>query len=184
MAKIIRNWGYLGPTTQDGRYSMTEGQLMNGFPMSIQRLWAHLPFFPGNVPNAYTYDFPVKFQDGIDNILASDMSMVNNIAAAARQLETEGCRVSCANCVFFRNYQRLVAEHPDIGTILLECTDMPPYAYRIQTELGLPLCEAITLIRYVKTLVTRTPCYGSCKARFISEAACPVSRTKPFSVPV
>ena len=54
MANIIRNWGYMGPTTPNRRYDTTQGQLMNGFPIGILQLWAHLPFFPGNVSNAYT----------------------------------------------------------------------------------------------------------------------------------
>ena len=49
--KIIRNWGYMGPTTPNRRYDTTVGQLMNGFPVGILQLWAHLPFFPGNVSN-------------------------------------------------------------------------------------------------------------------------------------
>ena len=77
MAEIIRNWGYMGPNTPNRRYDTTVGQLMNGFPVGILQLWAHLPFFPGNVSNAWTYDFPVKFMgvkdSGIDNILAGDM---------------------------------------------------------------------------------------------------------------
>ena len=56
--------------------------------------------------------------------------------------------------------RQLVQDNPDIGAILLECTDMPPYAHRIQAELGLPVYDAITLIRYAKSVVTQTPYYG------------------------
>ena len=259
MGNIIRNWGYMGPTTPNRRYDTTEGQLMNGFPIGILQLYAHLPFFPGNVSNAYTYDFPVKFMEvkgsGIDNILAGDMSLVDTIVAAAKQLEQDGCRAICANCGFFGHYQKLVAdqldvpvylssmvqvpwalvglksnqklgimtanqntltkslfeacsiseemqsrcvvygaqdqeefpniltgqggldynkvgdelsgiahrmiqEHSDIGAILLECTDMPPYAHRLQAELNLPVYDAITMIKYVKSTVTQMPYYG------------------------
>ncbi len=259
MANIIRNYGYIGPTTPNRHYDTTEGQLMNGFPVGILQLYAHLPFFPGNVSNAYTYDFPVKFLhvegSGIDNILAGDMSLVDNIVKAARQLEMDGCRVICANCGFFGHFQKVVAdqidipvylssliqaswalismksnqklgiltanknnlteamfescgvtkqmqercvvygaqdceefphiltgvggldydkvgneivglahqmveENPDVAAILLECTDMPPYSHRIQAELNMPVYDAITLIRYAKTIVTQTPYYG------------------------
>ncbi len=259
MSDIIRNYGYIGPDTPNRRYDTTTGQLMNGFPIGILQLWAHLPFFPGNVSNAYTYDFPVKFIEvkgsGIDNVLAGDMSIVENIIAAAKQLETDGCRAICANCGFFGHYQKLVAdridvpcylsamvqvpwilvglksnqkvgimtankntltpslfescgistemqkrcvvygaqdekefpniltgkggldyallgdelsgiadkmikENPNIGAILLECTDMPTYAHRIQAEQNLPVYDAITLIKYVKSTVTQMPYYG------------------------
>jgi Asp/Glu/hydantoin racemase len=259
MNNIIRNYGYIGPTTPNRHYDTTEGQLMNGFPVGILQLYAHLPFFPGNVSNAYTYDFPVKFLHvqgtGIDNILAGDMSVLENIIAAAKQLERDGCRVICANCGFFGHYQRavadqldvpvylssliqaswaltalksteklgiltanrnnlteamfescgvnqemqkrcvvygaqdceefshiltgkggldynrvgdelmalahkLVAENPDVGALLLECTDMPPYSYRLQAELNMPIYDAITLIKYAKSTVTQMPYYG------------------------
>ena len=56
--------------------------------------------------------------------------------------------------------RRMVEENPDIGAILLECTDMPPYAHRIQAELNMPVYDAITLIKYAKSVVTQTPYYG------------------------
>src|SRR5437867_950759 len=35
--------------------------------------------------------------------------------------------------------RRLVADHPDIGAIVLECTNMPPYTADIQRETGRPV---------------------------------------------
>src|SRR5207237_9512197 len=35
--------------------------------------------------------------------------------------------------------RRLVAEHPDVGAIVLECTNMPPYTADIQREPGGPV---------------------------------------------
>lgn len=260
MSDIVRNYGYFNPYLDgDKRYDTTEGQLMNGFPVGILQLYAHLPFFPGNVSNCWTYDFPVKFKfvegTGIDNILAGDKSLVDNILKAAKELETDGCRVICANCGFFGHYQsiiaeqmdipvylsslvqtswalmsmsskkklgiltanknnlteemfescgvseklqkrcvvygaqdleefpniltgkgglhynklsdeitglarKMVAENPDVGAILLECTDMPPYAWKIQAELNMPVYDAITLIKYAKSVVTQKPYYG------------------------
>jgi hypothetical protein len=43
--------------------------------------------------------------------------------------------------------RRLVAEHPDIGAIVLECTNMPPYTADIQRETGLPVFDITTLVR-------------------------------------
>lgn len=50
-------------------------------------------------------------------------------------------------------------ENPEIGAILLECTDMPPYAYAIQAATNLPVYDATTLIKYVNNVVTQKP-YG------------------------
>ena len=43
--------------------------------------------------------------------------------------------------------RRLVAEHPDVGAIVLECTNMPPYAADIQRETGLAVFDITTLVR-------------------------------------
>jgi Asp/Glu/hydantoin racemase len=42
---------------------------------------------------------------------------------------------------------RLVAEHPDVGAIVLECTNMPPYAADIQRTTGRPVFDVVTLVR-------------------------------------
>jgi len=43
--------------------------------------------------------------------------------------------------------RRFVAEHPDIGAIVLECTNMPPYADDIRRETGLPVFDITSLVR-------------------------------------
>jgi len=45
--------------------------------------------------------------------------------------------------------QRLVAEHPDVGAILFECTNMPPYAHAVQKTIGLPIFHIFSLIDMV-----------------------------------
>ncbi len=42
---------------------------------------------------------------------------------------------------------RMLAEHPEIGAILLECTNMPPYAGDVQAATGLPVFDIRTLVR-------------------------------------
>ena len=43
--------------------------------------------------------------------------------------------------------RRLVSDHPDIGAIVLECTNMPPYAADIQRETGRAVFDIISLVR-------------------------------------
>jgi len=45
--------------------------------------------------------------------------------------------------------RRLVGEHPDLGAIVLECTNMPPYAEDIQRETGLPVFDIVSLVTLV-----------------------------------
>lgn len=41
----------------------------------------------------------------------------------------------------------LVAAHPEVGAIVLECTNMPPYAAALAHATGLPVHDALTLAR-------------------------------------
>ena len=43
----------------------------------------------------------------------------------------------------------LVARHPDIGAIVLECTNMPPYAHALREVLGLPVYDIYSLITWL-----------------------------------
>ena len=43
--------------------------------------------------------------------------------------------------------RRLVTEHPDVGAIVLECTNMPPYADDIRRETGLSVFDITSLVR-------------------------------------
>jgi Asp/Glu/hydantoin racemase len=42
--------------------------------------------------------------------------------------------------------RRLLASWPDIGAVVLECTNMPPYRDALARELGLPVHDLVTLI--------------------------------------
>lgn len=43
----------------------------------------------------------------------------------------------------------LVKAHPEVAALVLECTNLPPYAARIQQATGLPVWDAISLVRWV-----------------------------------
>ena len=43
--------------------------------------------------------------------------------------------------------RRLVSDHPDVGAIVLECTNMPPYTADIQRETGRPVFDITTLVK-------------------------------------
>lgn len=42
----------------------------------------------------------------------------------------------------------LVARHPEVGAIVLECTNMPPYAAALAAELGLPVYDVYSMITW------------------------------------
>jgi Asp/Glu/hydantoin racemase len=55
--------------------------------------------------------------------------------------------VEAARDEHVRGARRLVAEHADVGAIVLECTNMPPYADDIRRETGLPVFDITSLVR-------------------------------------
>lgn len=57
--------------------------------------------------------------------------------------------VEAAREEHIRVARRLVADHPDVGAIVLECTNMPPYAPDIQRETGRPVFDIVSLVTLV-----------------------------------
>jgi Asp/Glu/hydantoin racemase len=43
---------------------------------------------------------------------------------------------------------QLLARHPDVGAIVLECTNMPPYSAALQAEIGLPVYDIYSMINW------------------------------------
>ena len=42
----------------------------------------------------------------------------------------------------------LVRRHPKVGAVVLECTNMPPYAAALQDALGLPVYDIYSMIAW------------------------------------
>jgi aspartate/glutamate racemase len=56
--------------------------------------------------------------------------------------------------------QAMIKNDPAIQAILLECTDLPPYAAAIQEAVNLPVFDFSTLINYVYSAMVRTRFHG------------------------
>lgn len=54
----------------------------------------------------------------------------------------------------------LVEDNPNIGAILLECSDLPPYAADIQRATGLPVYDFISMINWAHMVTTQKPYHG------------------------
>jgi len=55
---------------------------------------------------------------------------------------------------------KLTQKYSEIGAILLECSDMPPYAVEVQRHVKLPVFDFITLIKWVHHSVAQKPYFG------------------------
>ena len=47
--------------------------------------------------------------------------------------------------------RQLVRDHPDVGAVVLECTNMGPYASELRRELGIPIFSGISFINWVQS---------------------------------
>lgn len=54
----------------------------------------------------------------------------------------------------------MIARNPEIGPIVLECTDLPPYAHALQAALNRPVFDIITLSEMVHRAALRVPFSG------------------------
>jgi len=53
-----------------------------------------------------------------------------------------------------------VARAPDIGAVLLQCSDLPPTAVALQARLGLPVFDAVLMIRWLAAAADYRPHAG------------------------
>ena len=56
--------------------------------------------------------------------------------------------------------REMVEEYPDMGAIVLECSDMPPYSSLIQQETQLPVFDFITLVKWLHSATQQKPYCG------------------------
>ncbi len=87
-----------------------------------------------------------------------DQPEFSQVILEGRRMELDTARVSKE---LVRVARRLIAGHPDTTSIVLECTDLPPYAAALQAELGLPVADLTTLATMVHSIVSRRQYTGT-----------------------
>ena len=56
--------------------------------------------------------------------------------------------------------QRMAEDHPEMGALVIECTDLPPFAHLIQEKIRVPVFDIVTLTNMVYETLMRTPYQG------------------------
>jgi Asp/Glu/hydantoin racemase len=51
--------------------------------------------------------------------------------------------------------KRLVQENPNVGAIVLECANLPPFAKAVQDAVNLPVYDFVTLTNFVYSAFVR-----------------------------
>jgi len=96
-------------------------------------------------------DIPVAIK-GMEN----NAAFVSGITNCSGELDDDAVRQGAVQVAL-----DLKNDYDDIGAILLECSDLPPYAYAIQAATGLPVFDFTTMINFVHSTLVRRPFSGS-----------------------
>jgi len=113
--------------------SIPEGQMVGGTAIGIIMMgpvW--LPWMPGNICNATTFNFPVLYKM-MEEVVALEMVVATKphpqvlewVIAAGKELEKQGCRAITANCGYFGNYQKKVAAALNVPVFLSPLMQIP-----------------------------------------------------------
>ena len=104
-------------------------QLTNGNCVGILDGDWRVPYIPGDVTNASTFDFPVlyKIVDGLDLnlVLQGDKSQSGAIVDAVKEIERQGVRCITGDCGFLIHYQEEAAEAVNIPVFLSSLLQLP-----------------------------------------------------------
>lgn len=86
---------------------------------------------------------------GIENIPKVVYGMDGTWLGTAFHLKKETIEPEIIRREIVGKATTMVRENPDVGAIVLECTNMPPYASYIQEAVRLPVFDIISLVKYV-----------------------------------
>jgi hypothetical protein len=103
-------------------YKANKGQTSYGEAIGILMLDTFTPFIPGDVGNASTYDFPVRYEtvEGltVKRIFSKDQSAYNSLLKAAKRLSQQGVRAITGDCGFMAIFQNKLVDELDIPVFL------------------------------------------------------------------
>jgi len=99
---------------------------------------------------------------GADNVPVVVMGLedTEEFAAVILRNERNEMDLSLVEDEVMRAAKLLKAKAPDIRSVVLECTDLPPFAASIQHALKLPVFDIITLAEMAHRVTTRSPYTG------------------------
>ena len=110
-------------------YKARAGQASYGEAIGILLLDCFTPFIPGDVANATTYNFPVRFQKMVGvttkRVLKKDPTTYDPLLAAAEELVGQGVKAITGDCGFLAIHQRRLADALDVPVFLSSLLQIP-----------------------------------------------------------
>jgi hypothetical protein len=106
-----------------------KGQVSSGEAIGILLLDTSVPFVPGDVANATTYSFPVRFKKvegySVARALGKDPAVFDALKAAAQGLVEQGVRAVTGDCGFMALHQRRLADELGVPVFLSSLLQIP-----------------------------------------------------------
>ena len=123
-----------------------KGQTSYGEAIGILLLDTYTPFIQGDVGNATSYNYPVRFKrvDGltVERIFDHDLSFVEKMIDGARELECEGVKAITGDCGFMAIYQKEVKESVNIPVFLSSLLQIPFIKSTLPDQAGIGVITA------------------------------------------
>jgi hypothetical protein len=111
-------------------YNVRSNAQSYGHEIGILLIACSNPFPPGDVGNAWTYDYPVLYETIHDVTIESlvnegDRSMAESVVAAARKLRDHGVKAISSDCGYMLLFQKEVAAALDVPVMLSSLLQLP-----------------------------------------------------------
>ena len=105
------------------------GQMIGGHAVGIIVLNVGYPLIPGNVANASTFPFPVRYEvvEGADipSLLAGDQGLLAPSLEAAQRLVRDGCHAIVGACGYFARFQTAMAAELEVPVFMSSLLQIP-----------------------------------------------------------
>lgn len=110
-------------------YHARKGQVSSGEAIGILLLDTSVPFIPGDVANATTYDFPVRFRKvkgfTVARAIGKDPTVYGALKTAAGELVDQGVRAVTGDCGFMALHQKRLARDLEVPVFLSSLLQIP-----------------------------------------------------------
>ncbi|MEA1969255.1 MAG: aspartate/glutamate racemase family protein [Thermodesulfobacteriota bacterium] len=110
-------------------FKAKKGQTSYGEAIGILMLDTFTPFIHGDVGNAASYDYPVRFKRveslTVEKIFNHDTTFIKNMVECAKNLEKEGVKAITGDCGFMAIFQEAVKKEVKIPVFLSSLLQIP-----------------------------------------------------------
>jgi hypothetical protein len=128
------------------KYVIKNRQVSYGEAIGILLLDSVIPFIPGDVANATTYDFPVRFKKvpgfTVARAMEKDNTVYADLLTAARNLAANGVRAVTGDCGFMALHQQRLQQDLGLPVFLSSLLQIPFIRYLVPAGAGIGIITA------------------------------------------